>query len=189
LGTCTSRTAMTVRKRPERSQSKPRELMRRILMSAIQNSCRCFHAWHTIVAMVLILAGCGGSGSPFAGARYPVKGKVLLADGKPLTSGRVVFISHAPPASAAADIGGDGAFEFKGPSGDGLPEATYKVHIAGAAPAGKASGKPAFASKYLDEEDSGLTATVTSDESKNLFEFKLETKDDEGPTSRSDRRR
>ena len=110
----------------------------------------------------------------------------MLADGKPLTSGHVVFISTAPPASAAADIGSDGAFEFKGPSGDGLPEAKYRVHIR-PAPARRHwkrdRGKPAFASKYLDDEDSGLTATVTSDESKNQFEFKLDAKDAAGPTS------
>ncbi len=148
---------------------------------------RRFSTWGLTVAMVLILAGCGGVGANLP--RYAAKGKVVLADGKPLTSGRVVFISQTPPASAAADIGSDGAFEFKGPSGDGLPEAKYNVHIAAVSPAGKASGKPAFAFKYLDEEDSGLTATVTSDESKNQFEFKLEAMDAAGHTSRSARRK
>lgn len=143
--------------------------------------------WFPAAAVVLVLAGCGGVAS--SGPRYAVKGKVVLADGKPLTSGRIVFVSQAPPASGAADIGSDGAFEFKGPSGDGLPEAKYKVHIAGVSPAGKASGKPAFASKYLDEVDSGLSATVTSDESMNQFEFKLEAGDAAGSTSRSGQRR
>jgi hypothetical protein len=156
-------------------------------MLCMQKSCRRFNTWHLTVAMALALAGCGGSGSPFGGLqRYPVKGKVLLADGKPLTSGRVTFLSDAPPASAAADIGSDGAFEFKSPSGDGLPEAKYRVLIS---PGQVASGKPAFASKYLDDETSELTATVTADESKNQFEFKLETKNAAGPTSRSDRKR
>ena len=134
------------------------------------------------IAVLLVVAGCegGGGNSAFGLPRYAVKGKVLLADGKPLTSGRVVFISQSPPASAAAEIGSGGAFEFEGASGDGLPEAKYRVHIASVSSAGKASGKPPFASKYLDDEDSGLTATVTSDESKNQFEFKLEAKDATG---------
>ena len=148
----------------------------------IQKLCRRFNTWHSTVALVLALAGCGGD--PFAGLpRYAVKGKVLLDDGKPLTAGRVIFLSNAPPASAAADIGGDGSFEFKGPSGDGLPAATYRVHIA-PGPA----GKPPFASKYLDEETSGLDAPVTSDESKNNFEFKLATKDSKEPAQRGRRR-
>jgi hypothetical protein len=169
----------------------PREEMMHIFQLRTLKAGRRLSTWFPMASMVLVLAGCGGAGgSPFGGLpRYAVKGKVVLADGKPLTSGRVVFISQAPPASAAADIGSDGAFEVKGPSGDGLPAATYKVHIAAVAPAGKASGKPTFASKYLDDEDSGLTADVTSDESKNQFDFKLETMDAAGPTSRSDRKR
>ena len=162
----------------------------------IQKACRRLSTWHSTVAVVLALAGCGGEGNPSRPVtRYAVKGKVLLADGKPLTAGRVIFMSDAPPASAAADIGSDGAFEFKGPSGDGLPEAKYRVHIAPGPTAGNASGgqgaavKPAFASKYLDEDTSGLTATVTTDESKNQFEFKLDTKNATGPSSAAGGRR
>jgi len=161
----------------------------------IQKPCRRFKTWHSTVAMVIALAGCGGqNGNPFGGLqRHAVKGKVLLADGKPLTTGHVVFLSDAPPASGSADIGSDGAFEFKNPSGDGLPEAKYKVHITLGPTAGNASGgraaKPAFASKYLDEDTSGLTATVTSDESKNQFEFKLDAKNATEPTSGGGRRR
>jgi hypothetical protein len=160
-------------------------------MSGIQKCCRKFSTWHSTVAVMLVAAGCGGgSGSPFAGPRYPVKGKVMLVDGKPLTAGRIFFAATEPPTSAVADIGSDGTFEFKGPSGDGLPEAKYKVRIAPAAPEGtRTAVKLAFASKYQDEDDSGLTATVTSDASKNQFEFKLETKNAEGPTSNGHRRR
>jgi hypothetical protein len=143
--------------------------------------------------LVMSVAGC--EGDRFGGLqRYAVKGKVLLADGKPLTNGRVVFLSDAPPASGAAEIGGDGAFEFKGPSGDGLPAAKYRVHITPAPTAGNPSGgraraaKVPFASKYLDDDTSELTATVTTDESKNQFEFKLETKNAPAPTSAGDRR-
>ncbi len=157
----------------------------------IQKPCQRFNAWHLTVAAVLALAGCGGEGGGSFGGlhRYPVKGKVLLADGKPLTGGHIVFLSDAPPASASADIGSDGSFEFKGPSGDGLPEAKYKVHLTLGPPAGGVSGgrgaavKLAFASKYLEEDTSGLTATVTTDESKNQFAFKLDATNATGPSS------
>ncbi len=156
-------------------------------MLRIQQSCRRLKTGHAAVAMVLALAGCGGGegNDSFLGMqRYPVKGKVVLADGKPLTGGRVIFLSDAPPGSAAADIGSDGSFEFKGASGDGLPVAKYKVHITTPPPAGsRTATKPAFASKYLDEDTSGLSATVTSDESKNQFEFKLDTKNATAPGS------
>jgi hypothetical protein len=151
-------------------------------MLRIQKPCRRLNIWHATVAMALTLSGCMGGGegnNAFLGMqRYPAKGKVLLADGKPLTAGRVVFLTDTPPGSAATDIGSDGSFEFKGASGEGLPEAKYKVHIAPAPPKTNrpTSTRPAFASKYLDEDTSGLTATVTTDESKNQFEFKLDTK-------------
>jgi hypothetical protein len=159
-------------------------------MFGIQKFCRRFSTWHSIVAVLLVAAGCGGTSSPFAGARYPVKGKVMLEDGKPLTSGRIFFLAIEPPTSAAADIGSDGSFEFKGPPGDGLPAANYKVRISPAVPVGtKTAVKLPFASKYQDEEDSGLTAPVTADESKNQFEFKLETKNAAGPASHGNRRK
>jgi hypothetical protein len=157
-------------------------------MFGIQKICRRFSTWHSIVAVLLVAAGCGGTSKTFAGPRYPVKGKVMLEDGKPLNSGRIFFLAIEPPTSAAADIGNDGSFEFKGPSGDGLPAASYKVRISPAAPVGtKTAVKLPFASKYQDEDDSGLTATVTADEKQ--FEFKLETKNAAGPTSHGDRRR
>jgi hypothetical protein len=160
-------------------------------MFGIQKYCRRFSTWHSIVAVLLVAAGCGGTSRPFAGPRYPVKGKVMLEDGKPLTSGRIFFLAIEPPTSAAADIGSDGSFEFKGPPGEGLPAASYKVRISPAAPVGtKTAVKLPFASKYQEEEDSGLTAIVTADESKNQqFEFKLETKNAAGSTSHGDRRR
>jgi hypothetical protein len=41
-----------------------------------------------------LAAGCGREG-PYSGSLYPVKGQVLLADGKPLTGGTVQFIPKA----------------------------------------------------------------------------------------------
>ena len=122
------------------------------------------------------LAGCSSD------KLYPVKGKILLPDGKPLTAGKVLFVgiksrtrSEWPLWKAPAND-----FTFKGPSGDSaLPVGEYRVVIEPAvnAPAKKSAGKLTlfpFAAKYSDEDGSDLKAVVTTDESQNNFEFKLE---------------
>jgi len=131
------------------------------------------------VFIVMGMAGC--ESNPLSGLKlYPVKGKVLLPDGKPLTSGQVVFVATKSTITGTANIESDGGFTFKGASGDGLPEGEYKVRIeAGSSgPALKGVGgapksKLPFDPIFLDEDSSGLTATVTADETKNNFELKL----------------
>jgi hypothetical protein len=132
--------------------------------------------------LVILMSGIGcGESNPLAGQTlHPVKGKVLLPNGKPLNSGQVVFHATKSTITSTANIESDGGFTLKGASGDGLPEGEYKVRIeAGSSgPAVKGSGgalkaKLPFDGKFTDEDSSGLTATVTTDESKNNFEFKL----------------
>jgi hypothetical protein len=145
-------------------------------------------AWWLSASIAVVLAGCGGSYS--APNLYPAKGKVLLADGKPLTAGRVVFVSNKPSITAAANIEGDGGFAFKAASGDGLPEAEYKVRIESGAsggskrPGGRLKTNLPFATEYLDEDYSDLKAIVTTDESKNNFELKLAAKSPSDSTQR-----
>src|SRR3954454_12179761 len=110
---------------------------------------------------LLVLAGCGGSGTSFA--TYPVKGKVLLAAGKPLTQGRVTFVAAdglRPPASG--DLGPDGGFSLTTRAeGDGATPGEYKVRIepaSGRAPSTR-TVRPAFPLKYIDEDSSHLTFT------------------------------
>ena len=108
------------------------------------------------------------------------KGKVLLPDGKPLTSGHVVFVATKSTITSTANIESDGGFVFKGATGDGLPEGDVQDKDRRGRRHGwqglwqdpKASPPP-FANQFLDEDASRLTATVTSDESKNNFELKL----------------
>jgi hypothetical protein len=134
--------------------------------------------------LAVVTAGCTES-NPLSGLKlYPVKGKVMLSDGKPLTSGRVVFVATKSTITSTADIEGDGAFAFKGNSGDGLPDGEYKIRFeagsSGSRVKGASGGLKAtapFAMKYLDEDSSKLTATVAPDESKNNFVFTLETHD------------
>jgi len=134
--------------------------------------------WFLPFCIVLAIAGCDSNS--LVGAKvYPVKGKVLLPDGKPLTSGQIVFLATQSTVTSTANIESDGGFTFKGSAGDGLPEGDYKVRIepgsAGVVVKGRTApqGKLPFDGKFTDEDSSGLTATVTSDESKNNFEFKL----------------
>ena len=81
-----------------------------------------------VTAVAVALAGCG-QGSFRSGPDYPVKGKVLLADGKPLRSGRVVFVSSETALSYAGQIGDDGEFELKQGDRVGAPAGNYKVRI------------------------------------------------------------
>lgn len=137
--------------------------------------------------VVLVLAGCGGQPDPLKGMTfYPAKGTVLLADGKPLTSGNIIFVATKSTITSTAAIGPDGGFTFKSASGDGLPEGEYRARIeATSTPVsgGKAKATLPFASHYLDEDTSEIKATVTPDVSKNNFEFKLNAKDATPATS------
>jgi hypothetical protein len=148
---------------------------------------------HLSPARILPLAACGLSAlivmgvagcesSPLSGATlYPAKGKVLLPDGKPLTAGQVIFVGAKSGITNLAPIDTNGNFAFKEGTG-GLPEGEYKIRIDPGestktvvkGTGGTAlQGKLAFDSVFLDEDISGLTATITSDETKNNFEFKL----------------
>jgi hypothetical protein len=144
---------------------------------SIANARRISPVAATAVVLALFCQGCGEPNNPLAGASfYPVKGRILLADGKPLPAGRIVFASTKSTTSSTAPIESDGSFTFKSSSGDGLPEGEYKIRIEPTT-SGKTKGTMPFPGMYADEDQSGLKATVTTDESKNNFEFKLEAKD------------
>ena len=112
---------------------------------------------------------------------YPVKGKVLLPDGKPLTSGRIMFISTETGLTFGGTIGSDGTYIVKSGTREGAPAGNYKVRIEidetslpqAKARKGQRSTQLPFDNKYTDEDASQLTATVKPDENSNNFEFKL----------------
>jgi len=134
---------------------------------------RCL-AYRLTVVVVAGLAGCGGGNPTDRMNFYPVKGKVLLPDGKPLTSGKVVFVATEFSLMSPSDIGSDGTFELKGQK-DGLPEGEYRVRIdPGGASGGAGTHRKValpFAGKYTDEDASGLKAQVKPGE--NNFKFNL----------------
>jgi hypothetical protein len=116
-----------------------------------------------VVAIGAGLAGCRNSDRLPVLEVYEVKGKVLLADGKPLTSGLVSFVPKGDLAvTPSGVIGSDGTFSLvTGGSGAGAPPGEYKVRVeAPQFQAVKKSRKPAFPFKYTDEDSSGVVITV-----------------------------
>jgi hypothetical protein len=128
------------------------------------------HRWHWLCGLVAVagvvgLAGCRHSDALPALPVYEVKGKVLLADGKPLPGGWISFVPKGGlPVTPSGAIGSDGTFSLvTGGSGDGAPPGEYKVRVEApqfqkAAP--RSRTKPIFPLKYTDEDSSGLVITV-----------------------------
>ena len=122
-------------------------------------------ALFSLLPLALTLAGCQGSGT--SGSTYEVKGRILLANGKPLTAGRVTFVAAdglRPPASG--DLGPDGGFALSTRDpGDGAVPGPYKVRIEPAESKSKTrrASRPIFPMKYIDEDSSGLAVTVRAE--------------------------
>ncbi len=110
---------------------------------------------------------------------YEVKGKVLLANGKPLSGGRIFFVRKDGTLRSEGMVGSDGSFALlTGGSGEGAPAGEYKISVEPedkSLLAGKKASKGKklpFPEKYLDEDGSGLTATVKA-EPNQLEPFRL----------------
>ena len=122
------------------------------------------HLACTTALWLLSLAGCGRDG-PYSGSLYPVKGQVLLADGKPLTSGTVQFIPKEGGLPASGKIAQDGTFSLKSKTREGAAPGEYKVRIEPGsellAKKGRSAPKLPFAAKYREYDgETGLTATI-----------------------------
>jgi len=121
-------------------------------------------AWAWAATAALVSAwGCRGSNGALDVTTYEVKGRVVLADGKPLTRGRVVFIPDDETGhEAAGQLGADGGFSLTtARPDDGAAPGRYKVKIEPAPPANaKKVASPAFPLKYIDEDSSDLRVTV-----------------------------
>jgi hypothetical protein len=126
--------------------------------------------WLGLVALAA-LAGCGLDENPSIGTLYPVKGKVLLHDGKPLTSGEIEFSAiKGSVAIATGKLGPDGSFSLSTRGKEGAPADDYQVRIIPDPAAdiyttiGKTKvrdpRKIPFNEKYLDEQTSELLVTV-----------------------------
>jgi hypothetical protein len=119
-----------------------------------------------IVAVCAGLAGCGKSDALPVLQVYDVKGKVLLADGKPLSGGQIYFMPKGDLAiTPSGVIGPDGTFSLvTGGSGEGAPPGEYRVRIESRQfQANGKAGKPRFPDRYNDEDSSGVLITVRAE--------------------------
>ena len=120
-----------------------------------------------VVAVCAGLAGgCGKSDSLPVLKVYDVKGKVLLGDGKPLSSGSIYFVPKGDlPITPTGVIGPDGTFSLvTGGSGEGAPPGEYKVRIESRQiQANGKPGKPRFPERFNDEDSSGVLITVRAE--------------------------
>src|SRR5262249_50651000 len=139
--------------------------MMRWMDRSIRNPGRRLLASPLILLLVAGLTGC--SDNPLSSMKiFPVKGKGLLADGKPSAAGRVVFVTSEKALEFDGPVGADGSYTVKSAVGDGAPAGSYRIRVdidpsstskgAGTARRRPGSGPAPFPAKYLDETTSGL---------------------------------
>lgn len=136
---------------------------------------RAAFAW----SIAFMLAGCGDTG-PYSGKLYPTTGRVILADGRPLTDGSVRFIPKGTGLPATGKLGPDGSFSLTTKMGEGAAPGEYRVRIDPSpemlSKKGGSGQKLPYAAKYRNYEgDTGLTATIASAPTQ-LEPFRLESK-------------
>ena len=116
--------------------------------------------------MVILLAGCGSAGPPRP-ALNPVKGKVTLSTGVPLTFGTIGFEPAGGRAfRCSGKIGPDGTFELETGSEKGATAGNYKVSVV--LPANKSKSVP---KKFQSDDTSGIEVEVVSGD--NNLDIKL----------------
>jgi hypothetical protein len=111
--------------------------------------------------LAALLSGCGGDG------RVEVSGRVVRADGSPLSGARVIARSEATGKSASDSTNAEGQYKLGGEiPGDGVLPGEYAVIVI--EDRGQTDGmRPAsIAAKYADPAQSGLAFSVAPGESK-----------------------
>jgi hypothetical protein len=118
-----------------------------------------------VLAASAALAGCSRSDALPTYQVYDVKGKVLLADGTPLSGGLITFVPKGElPVAPSGEIGPDGTFSIvTGGSGQGAPAGEYKVRIETPQIPRVKNKKPLVPPKYNDEDSSDLAVTVRAE--------------------------
>ncbi len=137
--------------------------------------------WRVLVPILCALSASGCGNGSYSGPVYPVKGQILLANGKPLTGGAVQFIPQPGGLLASGPIAKDGTFALTSlDKREGAAPGQYKVRIEPSIEMSvRKNGKPQplpFAARYRDDDgDTGLTATVKA-EPNQLEPFRLDAK-------------
>ena len=135
-----------------------------------------------LLAALGLVAGCGDSTiTQPSVSTYPVEGKILLPDGKPLTEGEVRFLPVKPEVGreAAGKIKPDGTFTLTTyKPDDGAAEGEYNVSIDSEQsvpdPSSKTKTRLVLQPKYRDG-GGGLKATIKAGKN-DLPPFQLDTK-------------
>jgi hypothetical protein len=135
------------------------------------------------VGFLVFVVGCGGERT------YPVKGQVLLADGRPVTAGQIEFRAKDRPVSAIGFIQPDGTFELSfRRAADGAVPGTYTAALVEPPPPpGLGSGAEEISmdkvrsqwladvpTKYRSMDSSGLMFEVKPDAQANDFKIVLQ---------------
>jgi hypothetical protein len=134
------------------------------------------------LAIILGSGGCSDPDSPGTFDLNPVNGTVVLDDGKPLTSGRVILVSRELAMEFEGELDPKGGFRIGSNLGDGVPEGTYRIRIEpDESSLSQMKHKSAtrkwrfpFPVRYSNEDTSDLTATVAPGENR-LEPFRLTT--------------
>jgi hypothetical protein len=124
----------------------------------------------------LLLAGCS---SEFT--YVPVRGKVTLKSGKPLTSGTVMLFPDGDNKlrkSPSAKVGADGAYELDTEGRSGVPIGSYIVVVKW--PMRKVNGvepgPPPFSTKYMYPEETPLKMEVVANPTAGAYDLVLDEK-------------
>lgn len=115
--------------------------------------------------VAIILTGCDSG-------KKQISGKVTFSDGKPVTSGKIIFSTETFQANGT--INPDGSYQM-GSIGekDGVPPGEYKVSVTGV---GRLVGMTMLSlcdEKYMNPQTSGLTVTVPAPGNK--YDIELDT--------------
>lgn len=123
-------------------------------------------ARYSLFAVPVLLVGCGGTASTGT-----LSGKVSLK-GQPVMGAQVSMISSKTGSGAIAEIGQDGAFEFR----EALPVGSYKVAIVPKPPEPVAPGTriskgppSSIPLKYQRIETSGFNAEIKGGRNETTF--------------------
>jgi len=126
-----------------------------LFMESIENMTKKFFV------CLLLLVGVGLTG---CGDNHRLSGTVTFTDGKPVTSGMVLFTT--PTFQAKGEIQADGKYVAGSANPkDGIPAGTYQVSLTGVTKSvpgfgGMPSFVPLCDEKYQNATSSGLTCTV-----------------------------
>lgn len=153
-----------------------------LFRSFVNQSGRLFGNSVLNVMLVLAICGCGGPEGP---ATVTVTGSVSL-DGKPVTSGQIIFHDVAGVEKAYAGVIEDGEFSFPSTTGQKKVSITSPQEVAGSSIiVGGTPGDPVSAenpapqilesipAKYNDQTELTANVTTTGD---NTFPFELTSK-------------